>query len=391
MNLPNIKFNISKNGLGLLLADIQKIPGIVLTGATIAGANKVTVGVSYQVFSLKEAENLGIESTGANAFAHNQIKNFYAEAKTGAELWFMLTPQSVSMTDMADLAKAYAKKLLSDSKGKVRVLGFVKKSGTGETITNGLDADVTTAVINAQTLCEESSDRYYPVRAIVSGNKFNGVVADLKDYQTTDLNKVSILLANNDASNEASIGLLLGRLASLPTQRKINRVKDGPVSPLYAFFTNGEEVESLDTAWNAMHNKNYIFLRSFANRSGYFFTGDGTLTSASDDFNSLARGLVMDEAVLIAYNTLVEELSDEIAVTPAGTIHPAIVKGWQNNIENQLKGLMVDKGKLAGVKAHIDENQNILQTNNLNVDLQLLPVGYADYITVNIGFTTTLE
>ncbi len=99
----------------------------------------------------------------------------------------------------------------------------------------------------------------------------------------------------------------------------------------------------------------------------------------------------MDEAVLIAYNTLVEELSDEIPITSSGTIHPAIIKGWQNAIERQIKGLMVDLGKLSGVKAYIDENQNVLSTNNLTVDLQLFPVGYSDYITVNIGFTTNLE
>jgi hypothetical protein len=115
------------------------------------------------------------------------------------------------------------------------------------------------------------------------------------------------------------------------------------------------------------------------------------LTGATDDFNSLARGLVMDEAVLIAYNVLVEELSDEVPVTEAGTIHPAIIKTWQNTIESQINGLMVNKGKLSGVKAYIDENQNVLQTNNMTVEMQLLPVGYSDFMTVNIGFTINLE
>jgi hypothetical protein len=375
MSLPNIKFNISKNGLGLLQADIQKIPGVVLTGVTVAGVNKVTVGNSYQIFSLEEAENLGIEETGTNAFAHKHIKAFYGEAKKGAELWFMLVTQATTMEAMADVSNVFAKKLLSDSQGKIRILGFVKKAGTTETIVDGLDEDVKLAVIKAQALCEDFSSRYYNIRSIISGNKFSGIVANLKDYTTTDFNKVAILLANTDGSSEASVGLALGRMASIPTQRKIS----------------GAKVETLDTAWDAIDNKAYIFLRSFANRSGYFFTGDKTLTSATDDFNSLARGLVMDEAVLIAYDTLVEELSDEVPVTSSGTIQPAIIKGWQNAIERQLKGLMVDAGKLSGVKAFIDENQNILVTNNLNIELQLLPVGYADFITVNIGFTTNLE
>ncbi|MCC9071219.1 DUF2586 family protein [Flavobacterium sp. F-65] len=391
MSLPNIKFNISSKGLGLLQSDIQKVPGLVLTGVTVAGTGKVAVGGSYQIFSLDEAVNLGIEETGANAFAYKHIKAFYDEAKKGAELWFMLVLSTITMEDMADLTKPYAKKLLADASGKIRILGLLKKSGTTETITNGLDADVALAVAKAQALNEDYASRYFPVRTIISGNKFSGTVADLKDYATASFNKVSILLANTDGSKEASVGLALGRIASIPSQRKISRVKDGPVENFTAYFTNGGTAESLDTSWDAIHNKGYIFLRSFANRSGYYFTSDVTLTGSTDDFNTLSRGLVMDEAVLIAYDTLVDELSDEIPVTDAGKIHPVTIKSWQNAIERQIDGLMVQNGKLSGVKAYIDENQNVLVTNNLNIALQLLPVGYSDYITVNIGFTTNLE
>lgn len=391
MSLPNIKFNVNKRGLGQLQADIQKTPGLVLTGVTVAGSNKVTVGTSYQVFSLDEAIALGIEETGTNAFAYAQIKAFYDKALRGAELWFMLALQSVTMETMADVNSVYAKKLLADAQGKIRVLGLCRKSVTTELLTFGLDADVDLATVKAQALAVDYANKYFPVRVLISGNKFNGVVADLKDYTTTDLNKVGILIANTDGSKEAAIGMAIGRLASVPTQRKLSRVKDGAVEPFDAYFTNSAKVATIDTAWDAIDNKGYIFLRSFANRSGFYFTSDKTLTGATDDFNSLARGLVMDEAVLIAYNVLVEELSDEVPVTEAGTIHPAIIKTWQNNIESQINGLMVTTGKLSGVKAYIDENQNVLQTNNMTVEMQLLPVGYSDFITVNIGFTTTLE
>lgn len=391
MALPNIKFNINRQGLGQLQSDVQKTPGLVLTGVTVAGASKVTVGVSYQIFSLEEAIALGIEETGGNAFAHAQIKAFYEKALRGAELWFMLTIATVTMEMMADVTEAFAKKLLADAQGKIRVLGLCKKSSTTESITFGLDADVDLAVNKAQALALEYADKYNPVRILVSGNKFTGLVADLKDYTETALNKVGILLANTDGSKEAAIGMAIGRLASVPTQRKLSRVKDGAVEPFEAYFTNGAKVATLDTAWDAIDEKGYIFLRSFANRSGFYFTSDKTLTATTDDFNSLARGLVMDEAVLIAYNVLVEELSDEVPVTTAGTIQPAIIKTWQNNIERQINGLMVQTGKLSAVRAYIDENQNVLQDNNVTIQMQLLPVGYADFITVNIGFTTILE
>lgn len=91
------------------------------------------------------------------------------------------------------------------------------------------------------------------------------------------------------------------------------------------------------------------------------------------------------------HNTLVNELLDEIPVTASGFIHPAIIKNWQTNVESQLNGLMTANGELSGCKVYIDENQNILSTGILNVRIQLQPVGYAKYITVNIGFTTNIE
>lgn len=390
MGLPKITFNVLKNGLELATGAVQKIPGMILTGVTIAGDDMVTVGLTYQIFSLEEAVAMGVTAED-NAYAYGQIQAFYSIAGTGAELWFMLVTSVTDMTAVVDIENAYAKKLIEDSKGKIRVFGVGKASGATETITNGIDADAHTAVVKAQALCADFADKYYPVRCIIGGNKYSGTVADLINYKTSAFNRVSLLIAGNDTSKNASIGLLMGRMASISTQRKISRVKDGPVENTAAYFTGGQTIESLMPSWDAIHDKGYIFLRNFANRSGYYFTSDVTLTQDSDDFNSLARGLVMDEAVILSYDTLIENLSDEVPMTSAGNIHPGIIKSWQNAITNALTLNMVNQVKLSAVKVTIDPNQNVLQTNNVTVNLQLLPVGYADFITVNIGFTTNIE
>ena len=226
---------------------------------------------------------------------------------------------------------------------------------------------------------------------MISANNFNGNAQDLKDYSSTKFNRVSLLLANTDGEKEACIGLALGRLASTPVQRNIGRVKDGAVELSQAYFTNGEKVESLSSAWDSIADKHYIFMRNFAGKAGFFFTDDPTLTTETDDFKSLTNGFVMDKAVIIAYNVLVENLGDEIAINSNGTIHPAIIKSWQNAIETNINGQMTQRGELSGFKAYIDENQEVIKTGMINVNLQLQPVGYAKYITVNIGFTTEIN
>lgn len=388
MGLPKIKFNIASNGLGLLSATIEKNAGLILTGVSVDG--KIKIGESKQIFSLQDAQKIGITEV-ENPFAYKHIKAFYDYAGTNAELWVMLVSDATTMENMADKEQNLARKLLDDAGGKIRILGFCKKNKGTEAISNGLDADVDKAVQKAQQLAETFAEKYFPVRVMISANNFNGNVQDLKDYSSTKFNRVSLLLANTDGEKEACIGLVLGRLASTPVQRNIGRVKDGAVELSQAYFTNGEKVESLSSAWDSIADKHYIFMRNFAGKSGFFFTDDPTLTTETDDFKSLTNGFVMDKAVIIAYNVLVENLGDEIAINSNGTIHPAIIKSWQNAIETNINGQMTQRGELSGFKAYIDENQEVIKTGMMNVSLQLQPVGYAKFITVNIGFTTEIN
>lgn len=386
MGLPKVTFNIADNGLGRVGDGVQKTPGLIVSGVT---SPEISVGESKQIFSLDDATALGI-TEGTNAVAYKHIKGFYDEAGAGAELWIMLVSPATTYEQMADVNENIAKKLISDAGGNIRILGLVKSSTGTETIAEGLDADVKQGVIKLQELGDYYAERYMPFRGLISGNNFSGTPADLFDYATGTWPRVNMLIANNDGAPEASIGQELGRLAAIPTQRSIARVKDGEVETEQCYFTDGSPVESLYSAWNSIHDKGYTFYRNFPGRVGYYFTDDKTLVDPTNDFSTLSRGLVMDEAVIIANDVLTEELSSEVPVTEDGKIHPAIIKSWQSNIETRIGSLMVGADKLSGVEAFIDENQNVLATDKVIVNIRLQPVGYAKFIEVNIGFTTNI-
>jgi len=385
MALPKVIFNIAKDGLGGLVNPGTKVPGLIITGATVADG--VTIGETYQVFTLQEAEELGIDEAN-NAFAHQHIKAFYNEAGNGTALWLMLVSDATDMMTMLS-TDTLAQKLIADAKGAIRILGVI--SQVTSTIDEGLDIDVHRAVPEAQALAEYFEEKYMPFRVLISGTQFNGTVADLKDYTEAGFNKVACIIGNEDASAYGAIGLALGREAATPVQRKLSRVKSGPVLNFEAYLTDGDTTESKTDQWEAIDDKGYIFFRSFAGRSGYYFTNDKTLTSTTDDFRILANGLVMDKALIIAYNVLVDELSDEVLIAENGNIHPALIKNWQSNLETNIEQLMVANGELSAVKAIIEPEQNVLQNGKVEINLQLLPVGYADFIEVNIGFTTEIQ
>ena len=386
MALPKVLFNIAKDGLGRTTA-IQKTTGLIVTGVTVSG--KVELGKSYQIFSLKEAVALGISET-QNPFAYKHIKAFYNQAPTGTPLWVMLVSDATTMTAMLDKDGVFAPTLIADARGAIRVLGVVKKATGSETITAGLDTDVQTAVVKGQALAEHFEKKYMPFRVVVSGNRWNGQVADLTNFSENELNKVACFIANDDKEKDAAIGLFLLKITKIPVQRKIHRVKDGNVLPLVAYFTDGTTIDSKSDQWDAIDDKGYIFFRTFVGRSGYYFSGDNMLTKTTDDFKSLSNGLVMDKAMLLSYGVLVEELSDEVLLSKDGSIHPAIIKSWQTKLESTLQSQMVSQGELSSVKIDIDPTQRVLQTGKVVIGIKLLPVGYADFIEVNIGFTTTI-
>ncbi len=389
--IPKVTVEIGNGNLNRTDQTDDGIVGLVITGSSVTGTSNVVAGEAYQIFSLSEAEDLGIKEDSTNDFAWKQLRDFYSIAKTGAELWFMLTTATVTMEQMVDQSKQYAAKLLSAAKGRVRTLSASKKSSGTVTTLEGLDGDVHKAVPKAQQLADSFALRNQPLRIILDGKDFTGTISDLKNYKEDSKNRVAILIGNNDGSKNASVGLFLGRKASIPVQRNPGRVKSGAITDIKAYFTDGSPVENLEPSWDAIHNKAYIFFRSYVGRAGYFFNDAPTLTSDSDDYSDLPRGWVMDKVHLLAYQTFIDEILEEIPIAANGLVHPALIKSWESKIEGVLNTVMVANGEISAVDAYIDSNQPILSTGELRVSIKIIPIGYAKYIPIDLGFTTSLN
>ena len=389
--LPGVIISVNNNQLGQTNQTEDTIAGLIVTGSTVAGAGNVTAGNTYQLFSLEDAVAIGITNGGTNDFAYQAIKQFYDQAGKGAELWIMLVTSAITMSTVLDKTETdYAVKLLDAAQGRIRTLAVSQKSSGTITVANGVDEDVDLAVSEGQSLAQQYADAYKPLKVIVDGKDFNGTVADLKNYKTTKLNRVSILLAGTGGKN-ASVGLLLGRLASNPVQRSVARVKDGDLGIATAKFTNDAAIETLETSWDAITDKNYIFLRTIAGKSGYFFTDDWTLTDDADDLNTIKRLAVIDKATLLALGVATNFINDEIPLNSDGTIAPSLIGNIKADIENAINVNMTDNGEISGCKVTINPAQNVASTSTLAVTLAIQPVAHSKFIEIDLGFTTTLE
>lgn len=382
MGLPGVTINVSNGNLGKTPSTDDGIIGMVLSGS----ASLVTaIGTGKAIFTIKEAETLGLKED-AEVWEH--IAAFYEVAGDGAELWLAVVPKTMSLADMVDKAEDTAPKLLAKAKGRIRILCVdrVPEGGYSPDLTEGLDAEVYTALTKAQELAESETENINPLRVVIGGRTFSGDTSLVRDLKMDTKNRVQILLGSTSDSGRPAIGMLAGTYARIPVQRNIGRVKTGSLPIEEAFLSDGTSQAEHQIKVEALHKKGYVLIRSFVGKAGFYFTDDPTATSDADDFSSLARGRVIDKAFLLAYITYVTEVNDEIEVDKEGKMDAARLKELEANIAKTINQNMTAKGEISSVNVVIDPEQNVLATDRMEIGLNITPVGYLKNLVVNLGF-----
>lgn len=393
MALPGVNIEILNNQLGSTPGTDDGVAGLIMSGVEVAG--KIALSEPKQIFSTDDAKELGLDAaydTDNSVEVWKHISEFYAQAGEGSELWIMLVVNTTTMEDICDQTNDLAKKLLDAANGRIRLLGVTRiPDGTyTPTFNDGLDDDVTAAVLTAQALATAYAALYKPVRILLEGRAYQGVVANLADLRAGSENRVGVVLGGTkESATSAAVGLTLGRLAKNPVQRNIGRVKDGNLGIVAAYLSDGNPIEDLSEAeWGQVHDKGYIFMRPYQGKNGYYFNDDPSCSPITDDYSSLARGRVIDKALLLTYATYIEEILDDIEVDPdTGRMNAAVIKNYQSLIENTLNTQMTNEGEVSGVTVNIDPTQNVLSTDKVVIDLRIIPLAYGKTIEVSLGFS----
>ncbi|RMF00810.1 MAG: DUF2586 family protein [Bacteroidetes bacterium] len=388
MALPSVNIVIGNGALGLATPTNDALAGMILQGPAASG---LALATPKLVTSLQDAEDLGINAaydTANSVGAHKAISEFYDEAGTGKQLWIMIVAQAASMATILDKDEAeYAPKLLNAANGGIRLLTVQRDPAGGytPTITNGLDADVTASITNAQALAVAYAAQYKPVAVVVPAYGYNGTAGDLPDLKQRTDNRMQVLLGDTASGVNAAVGLYLGRLAAIPVMRNPGRVADGEVESDTAYL-GSETVEAAGNDPATIHDKGFVTFRRHVGFSGYYFTDGPTATSATDDYSSIMNRRVIDKALYLSYYTYVQELLGEIRINATtGRIQRAQAKYFQAIIENAIGRTMLANEEIDGIEATVDPLQNVLSTNKLCVKVRITPVGYARTIEVDLG------
>lgn len=397
MSRPKVIINFTNGALGQVSPSADNVIAVLATGATVAG--KFALNTSYKLSKWADVtDTLGITDAN-NPGLYKLLSQLFDQTGDGIELYLKAFADTVTLTNMATRTTSNGvEELLRYAQGRIRMLFFHRTPAEGytPTTTHAIDEDAITAMAAAQVTCNWAETTLKaPCMAIVSGIYYTGVPANLTAINTGSNNRVGIMIGDTASGNGCAIGLIAGRLAEVAVQRNIGRVKDGAISGVTTAYLATSLLEQADA--EGVHDKGYITLCGHVGRAGVYFCDDLLATAVTDDYNHITARRTVDKAYRVAYETLVNELLDEIPVTASGKMTPAFAKGLESKVEAAIVNSMTSNGNLGndptdpkddGVICFIDHTQNIVSTGKVVISLKVKPFGYARYIEVNLGFQT---
>lgn len=390
--LPRIKINFLSGQLGKVGTSPD---GLV---AIVAGATAVTstfeLGISYKIRKLSDLTVLGVTKENNPALVR-YVSEFYLQAEEGTEVVVCGVDPAKTMTELLAKEEGTVRKLIERHSGALRAIFLSSSAGDSEEVTEGLSPDVYTALPEAHVLAEwATTELYAPLFIVIDGRGYTG--KNLRDLSTQSYNRVGVLVGSTKQEDKgASLGILAGRIASIPVHRNVGRTLDGALNP-ETFYLNGKPIEEVQSEVDDLYMKRYITFRIYVGRAGYFFSDDHLATSSKDDYAQIANRRVIDKAYRICYNSLLDVMLDDLDLNDDGTLQAQIVKSLEQKVERDINKSMTKAHELSGKNGEgciciIDLNQNVVATEKIEVILRVRPRGCARYIDVLLGFLVTLK
>ncbi|MBE6234758.1 MAG: hypothetical protein E7112_00815 [Bacteroidales bacterium] len=387
--LPKVTIKYLNGLLGTVPESQDGLLALVLLGATPV-ATTFAEGKPCKIYGPSSLDDLGITADN-NARLVELVDDFYKEAPEGTPLYIVGYSAATTMEDFCTKDTGKLVKLVESLRGEVR--GVVLASTAVSEVTVGISSDVTAAAPLAQASAEHCAEALYaPVFVILEGRSFESA-ANLPDMTQKDYNRVAIVVGDTkEGSDDAAIGLLAGKVASLSIQRNIGAVLTGRLGADAMYLGDSLVDADMDTV-RAIHDKGYIVPRIHIGRQGYYYADDPMCCAPTDDYAHLTARRTIDKVARIAYDTLLDFLVMEVEVNEDGTMLPGVIKSWQSAVESAVDAQMTSKGELSavdgsGCRCVIDASQNVLATGKVNVTVKVRPFGYAREIEARLGFLT---
>lgn len=413
-NYPDVKFTLGQGGLGRTAPNTDGICGMVTTGvATTATAttSALPLNTSVKLLSVIDAESYGLSDAydaTNKVLVYYHISEFFRINPNGI-LWLRIVAQTQTLTNLTNKAVTNnALQLLIDANGEINTLAINRNplDTYTPTLSGGLDADVLSAVQNAQALADAEFVNHRPLYIIIEGRSFNGSAAAATDLRASapaapnvsvcigqDFSKVGTSSIDVIKAS-ACIGTMLGAVSKAAVHENIGWVQNFDLSDSTHFkqvsLSSFNQIGTYtDTDLAALYDKGYVFVRRYVGNTGAYFCGQHTSVSVTSDYAYGMNIRTINKAIKAVYLELLPRLNSPLLLDSAGKMAPETLGGFR---AAALRGLdnLSREGNISDREVYLDPNQNVLAANKVNVRIRIIPVGFAEGIEVNIGFTASL-
>lgn len=419
--------NIQRGAIGAAVnMNADSIVGLLATGVAVAanegnGISGIELGQTVKLTSLADAQAYGIDEaydTTHSLSVYRHISEFFRMYPEGT-IYLMLYAGNM---EEAFLEK-YAKKLIIDALGEIRVLGIANTPSTlsGTEYIDGLPADIHSSIQLAQQLYEWAYSTFRPCQICLEGRDFHASNAasalDLRNIlisgQVLEAYKVSVCIAQDwkyadglDAVRQkmADLGTMLGSIARKAVNENIGEVRGGNLVDttnnkwLIAGLSNHQTIAGWDSQLESLDAKGYIFAISYTGTSGYYWNNDHTCTPIKKDadgyFNeyTISYGRAHDKAVRDLRTCLLPEVKSTQPVdSTTGKLPQAMVTYYERLADDAVFNKMAAEGLITAGKTTVDPESNLLiSPRELHVSFVIVPTGQIDEIKGFINLKTSI-
>lgn len=386
MARPNVNITLGNGNLGRSAATDDGVAALLLTGAAVSG--KLELNKHYRLSGTADLVALGATADN-NPLVYKEVTAFYEQTGDGAELHLLVVAEATTLTQMCDsAADSPLRKLIDASGGRVRLVGVNKIPPTEyeADTTQGIDKDAITAAEKAQAVIESyAAGKVNPFRMLMPAPAFDAEVDSLFKPRESSTNAVCYVLASDDAAKHtAAIGRVLGRAASLSVHQSIGRVRSGSIGT-EMYLTDGQSYIDADGLADSLHDAGYIIPVAYPRKNGAYLNGDPAAAPVTDDYAQLRYGRTVDKARIIVYDTLIDEVLDDVDTDSDGDLSAGQRASYEAMIENAVLTQM--NGEITAFEVSIPEGQNILTSETIRVVCRIQPKGVVETFEVTLEFT----
>jgi hypothetical protein len=190
-----------------------------------------------------------------------------------------------------------------------------------------------------------------------------------------------------------NVGETLGAVALANVNESIAWLAKYQVSATeldWAAYANGQLFKDVSNGASVnLDSYGYMFLRKVIGLGGTYHNRPYTCVSSTSDYSFIQNNRTIYKAIQNTRAILLPETGRPILVNSDGTLTEDVI-GYFQGLCKQALDVMVRDSEISNYAAIIDPAQNVLSTNELVITIQIQPVGVADFITVNIGFTDVI-